>query len=58
LEHVKAPGGIFIVFCPGITGDALKWNPIVDPPPLALSAGIPLTVKALAGGAELTKPLM
>jgi hypothetical protein len=58
LEHVKAPGGISIVFCPGITGEALKWNSIVDPPPLALSAGIPLTVKTLGGGAELTKPLM
>ena len=58
LEHVKAPGGISIVFCPGITGEALKWNPIVDPPPLALSAGIPLTVKTLEGGAELTKPLI
>jgi hypothetical protein len=55
---MKAPGGISIVFCPGITGEALKWNPIVDPPPLELSAGIPLTVKTLGGGAELTKPLM
>ena len=59
LEHVKAPGGISIVFCPGITGEALKWNSIVDPPPLTLSAGIPLTVKTL-GDIEptSTKPLM
>jgi hypothetical protein len=58
LEHVKAPGGIFIVFCPGITGVGLMWNPIVDPPTLSLFAGIPFTVKTLGGGAELTKPLM
>jgi hypothetical protein len=57
LEHEKAPGGISIVFCPGITGEALKWNSIVDPPPPTLSAGIRLTVKTL-GEIEPTKPLM
>ena len=58
LEHVKAPGGIFIVFCPGITGEVLKWNSSVDPPPLMVSAGIPLTVKTFGGGRGSTKPLM
>jgi hypothetical protein len=58
LEHEKASRGISIVFCPGITGEALKWNSIVDPPPLTVSAGIPLTVKTLGGGREPTKPLM
>ena len=58
LEHVKAPAGISIVFCPGITGEALKWNSSVDAPPLTLFAGIPLTVKTLGGGREPTKSLM
>jgi hypothetical protein len=59
LEHVKAPTGISIVFCPGITGEALKWNSRVDPPPPPpLSAGIPLTVKTLGGGpGKPTKPV-
>jgi hypothetical protein len=58
LEQMKAPGGRFIVFCPNITGEALKWNSIADPPPPTLSAWIPLTVKALGGGRDLIKPLM
>ena len=57
MEHVKAPGGISIVFCPGITGEALKWKVIVDPPPPPLSAGIPLTVKTL-GGTKPTRAFM
>ena len=57
LEHNESARGISIVFCPGITGEALKWNSSARPPPPTLSAGIPLTVKRSAAG-ELTKPLM
>jgi len=57
-EHEKARGGISIVFCPGITGEALKWNSSAPPPPPTLSAGIPLTVKTFGGGRGSTKPLM
>lgn len=45
-KHPIAPKGISIVFCPGITGEALKWKVISCPPITSPSAGIPLTVKS------------
>ena len=47
MEHVKAPAGISIVFCPGVTGEALKWKVMPVPATPSSSAGVPLTVKSL-----------